>query len=213
MFTEASAVMSSWSIWVWPAEMNTSHTAPSWIWVFRVPEESKLNTTVTPSFSAMYMSPISVRVSSMEAAANTVSSMSSAAPSPPQAHSASAIARAMTNVKSFFIFFIVFSPFLILSLFFLKNNDLCKIRRLRRQGGYFYLLCGGYPPPCPGFSGGYPSPRPGSIGGYAPPNPAVHFWTPKSEPKNAKTKVLDSFVLTSLYQIWNIPATEFRFNI
>src|SRR5699024_10524323 len=112
----------------------------------------------------MYMSPISVRVSSMEAAANTVSSTPSAAPSPPQAHSASAIARAMTNVKSFFIFFIVFSPFLILSLFFLKNNGLCKIRRLRRQGGDFYLLCGGY---------SHPHPR--RLGGCAPPNPAVQI--------------------------------------
>ena len=40
----------------------------------------------------------------------------------------------------------------------------------------------------PGFSGGYPSPRPGSIGGCAPPNPAVHFWTPKSEPKNRQNQ-------------------------
>ena len=30
---------------------------------------------------------------------------------------------------------------------------------------------------------GLPGPGPGSIGGCAPPNPAVHFWTPKSEPK------------------------------
>ena len=31
-------------------------------------------------------------------------------------------------------------------------------------------------------------PRPGSLGGYAPPNPAVHFWTPKSEPKNRQNQ-------------------------
>ena len=49
-------------------------------------------------------------------------------------------------------------------------------------------------------------PRPGSLGGYAPPRPGVHFWAPKSEPKTAKTKVLDSFVLTGFYQIWNISA-------
>ena len=31
---------------------------------------------------------------------------------------------------------------------------------------------------------GPPRPEPGTFGGYAPPCPAVHFWTPKSEPKN-----------------------------
>src|SRR5699024_2425376 len=31
-------------------------------------------------------------------------------------------------------------------------------------------------------------PHPGSIGGCAPPNPAVHFWTPKSEPKNRQNQ-------------------------
>ena len=47
-----------------------------------------------------------------------------------------------------------------------------------------------------------------SCGGCPPPHPGVQ--RPKVNRKTAKTKVLDSFVLTSLYQIWNIPATEFR---
>ena len=74
------------------------------------------------------------------------------------------------------------------------------------------------------------TPRFRSYGGCPPPHPGVHYLSfecpagggedrglravrPKVNRKTAKTKVLDSFVLTSLYQIWNIPATEFRFNI
>ena len=33
-------------------------------------------------------------------------------------------------------------------------------------------------------SWGLRAPHPGVFGGCAPPYPAVHFWTPKSEPKN-----------------------------
>ena len=36
--------------------------------------------------------------------------------------------------------------------------------------------------------GACPAPRPKRLGGYAPPNPAVHFWTPKSEPKNRQNQ-------------------------
>ena len=71
------------------------------------------------------------------------------------------------------------------------------------------------------------TPRFRSYGGCPPPHPGVHYLSfecpagggedrglragrPKVNRKTAKTKVLDSFVLTSLYQIWNIPATEFR---
>ena len=49
-------------------------------------------------------------------------------------------------------------------------------------------------------------PRPGSLGGYAPPNPAVHFWTPKSEPKNRQNQGFGFLFLIGLYQIWNISA-------
>jgi len=59
-----------------PAEMKISHSAPSSIWVFSVPEESKVKISFTFSFSAMYLSPSSVRVSVMEAAANTINSVS-----------------------------------------------------------------------------------------------------------------------------------------
>ena len=78
------------------------------------------------------------------------------------------------------------------------------------------------PPGARGFWGLRP-PYPQSIGGYAPPNPAVHYLSfecpaggdedrglravrPKVNRKTAKTKVLDSFVLTGLYQIWDISA-------
>ena len=59
-----------------------------------------------------------------------------------------------------------------------------------------------------------PEPRSsGLVGATRPHTPGFTFGRPKVNRKTAKTKVLDSFVLTSLYQIWNIPATEFRFNI
>ena len=54
-------------------------------------------------------------------------------------------------------------------------------------------------------------PHPGSIGGCAPPYPAVHFWPPKSEPKNRQNQGFGFLFLIGLYQIWNFPATEFRF--
>ena len=47
VFTSGSAAASSWFICFWAAEMNRSQSAPSWIWVFRVPEESKLKIRVT----------------------------------------------------------------------------------------------------------------------------------------------------------------------
>ena len=59
--------------------MNTSQSAPSWICVLSVPEESKLNWMVTLGFRSMNLLPISVSVSVMEAAAKTISSTGSAA--------------------------------------------------------------------------------------------------------------------------------------
>ena len=41
-------------------------------------------------------------------------------------------------------------------------------------------------------------------GAARPRTPRFTFGRPKVNRKTAKTKVLDSFVLTSLYQIWNI---------
>ena len=58
--------------------MNRSQEAPSVIWVYSLPEESKLKLIFTFSFSAMYFSPMAVRESVREAAANTVSSTVSA---------------------------------------------------------------------------------------------------------------------------------------
>ena len=49
-------------------------------------------------------------------------------------------------------------------------------------------FCGDYPSLHLGSIGGYPPPHPGSIGGYPPPHPGVHFWTPKSEPKNRQNQ-------------------------
>ena len=65
------AAASSWFICFWPAEMNTSHSAPSWIWVLSVPEESKLNETWVP-VSEVNASVAFVRLSVMLAAAKTV---------------------------------------------------------------------------------------------------------------------------------------------
>ena len=48
-------------------------SAPSSIWVFRVPEESKLKTSSTLGATVLYCSEISFRVSVREAAAKTVS--------------------------------------------------------------------------------------------------------------------------------------------
>ena len=47
VLTAGSAAASSWSICLGAAERKTSQTAPSWIWVFSVPEESKLKVSVT----------------------------------------------------------------------------------------------------------------------------------------------------------------------
>ena len=69
--------MSSWFICFWPAERNRSQSAPSWIWVFSVPEESKLKRKVTPGFWAEYVSAMAFRVSVREAAAKTISSTDS----------------------------------------------------------------------------------------------------------------------------------------
>lgn len=57
--------------------MNRSHTAPSVIWVYSLPEESKLKLIFTFSFSAMYFSPMAVRDSVRDAAANTISDLGS----------------------------------------------------------------------------------------------------------------------------------------
>ena len=50
-------------------------------------------------------------------------------------------------------------------------------------------------------------PRPGILAGVTHPRaPGFTFGRPKVNRKTAKTKVLDSFVLTGFYQIWNISA-------
>ena len=61
--------------------------------------------------------------------------------------------------------------------------------------------------------GGCPPPRPGCFGGYAPPYPAVHFWTPKSEPKNRQNQGFGFLCLIGLYQIWNISAPNQFFHL
>ena len=58
----------------------------------------------------------------------------------------------------------------------------------------FYPLPSGPPRPGPGFLAGAARPR----------TPGFTFGRPKVNRKTAKTKVLDSFVLPSLYQIWDI---------
>ena len=57
---------------------------------------------------------------------------------------------------------------------------------------------------------GLRAPHPGSIGGCAPPNPAVHFWTPKSEPKNRQNQGFGFLCLIGLYQWGDFSATESR---
>ena len=61
--------------------------------------------------------------------------------------------------------------------------------------------------------GGCPPPRPGCFGGYTPPYPAVHFWTPKSEPKNRQNQGFGFLCLIGLYQIWNISAPNQFFHL
>ena len=67
-----SVSASSWFICFWPAEMKTSASAPSWIWVLRVPEESKSYWRVTSAWEANE-SPAFVRDSVRDAAAKTMS--------------------------------------------------------------------------------------------------------------------------------------------
>ena len=91
--------------------MNRSHTAPSSIWVSSLPEESKLKLILTFLFSAMYLSPMAVRDSVREAAANTVSSTDSSFFLPSLLPQATRL-RAMTSARSREIsFFIVVFPF------------------------------------------------------------------------------------------------------
>ena len=68
-----SSPPSSWSICFSAAEKNTSAFAPSAIWVQRVPDESKLNFTVTPVCLRSNCRPICCSASVSDAAANTVS--------------------------------------------------------------------------------------------------------------------------------------------
>ena len=56
------------------------------------------------------------------------------------------------------------------------------------------------------FRGSFAPRGEGRIGGYAPPNPAVHFWPPKSEPKNRQNQGFGFLFLIGLYQIWDISA-------
>ena len=78
-FFSASQEASSWFICLGAAEMNTSQSAPSWIWVLSVPEESKLYVMVTPGLAVSYIPLISVSVSVMDAAAKTMISTGSTA--------------------------------------------------------------------------------------------------------------------------------------
>ena len=67
----------------------------------------------------------------------------------------------------------------------------------------------GAPRPGPWGVRGLPAPElRGSdlVGAARPHAPGFTFGRPKVNRKTAKTKVLDSFVLTSLYQIWDISA-------
>ena len=77
------------------------------------------------------------------------------------------------------------------------------------RGGFFFLqsawrgfalrrerdFVGATRPHTPIFSGGYPPPRPG-----------VHFWTPKSEPKNRQNQGFGFLFPIGLYQSWDISA-------
>ena len=80
-----AAPASSWFICFWPAEMKTSQSAPSWIWVLRVPDESKLKLMSAPSLAALKRSPASVSDSVSEAAAKTVNVLGSAVDAVPVA--------------------------------------------------------------------------------------------------------------------------------
>ena len=71
------------------------------------------------------------------------------------------------------------------------TNDCHSVRQLAgaaRPRTPRFRSCGGCPPPRPGEGEFRPPRGEGRIGGYAPPNPAVHFWTPKSEPKNRQNQ-------------------------
>ena len=47
------------------------------------------------------------------------------------------------------------------------------------------------------------------IGGCAPPHPAVHFWTPKSEPKNRQTQGFGILFLSRYFLIWKISVPNY----
>ena len=69
------------------------------------------------------------------------------------------------------------------------------------------------PPAARGVSGATlpRTPRFRSCGGYPPPHPGVHFWTPKSEPKNRQNQGFGFLCLIGLYQWGNFSATESGF--
>ena len=104
----------SWFICFWEAEIKMSQTAPSSIWVFSVPEESKVNTSSTSgSIISLQVFSSSVSVSCMDAAAKICSVQGSTSNTMPsssstcglQAVMAKSIVSASKKHKNFFICF------------------------------------------------------------------------------------------------------------
>ena len=77
---------------------------------------------------------------------------------------------------------------------------------------FLYIAFRGSPPRTLGVSGAARprAPRLRSCGGYPPPRPVVHFWTPKSEPKNRQNQGFGFLFLIGLYQLGKLAAPEFR---
>ena len=75
------------------------------------------------------------------------------------------------------------------------------------------MTCGASPAPHPGGWVFRPPRGVGRLGGCPPPHPGVHFWTPKSEPKNRQNQGFGFLFLIGLYQIWNISAPNQFFHL
>ena len=81
---------------------------------------------------------------------------------------------------------------------------------LSRELPFWSVALWGLRAPTPQGLGSFAPRGEGRIGGYAPPNPAVHFWTPKSEPKNRQNQGFGFLFLIGLYQLGKLAAPEFR---
>ena len=81
---------------------------------------------------------------------------------------------------------------------------------LSRELPFWSVALWGLRAPTPQGLGNFAPRGEGRIGGYAPPNPAVHFWTPKSEPKNRQNQGFGFLCLIGLYQLGKLAAPEFR---